>query len=67
MTDVALLEQIADQAKTVRRLQRECFRRHDRQTLEDSKAAERQLDRLLARREGIPEQAAFFTGEGSSP
>lgn len=59
MTDHALLEQIADQAETVRRCQRAYYGYHGdparkRVLLQDSLAAEKTLDGLLARRAGVP-------------
>jgi len=64
--EIALLVQLAEQAKEMRRLQRAYFRHPSRQGLEESKAAERELDRLLARRDGVPEQPTFFNEDSVS-
>jgi hypothetical protein len=67
MTNPELLEQIADQARIVRRLQRQFYRNRDTgmrgPLLRDAMAAEVTLDRLLARRDGVEDQLALF-GEG---
>jgi len=59
-----LLEQIADQARVTRQLQIAFFRNRDparvKPLLRDALAAERELDRLLARRDCAPEQQALF-------
>lgn len=63
MTINELLEAIADKAAEVRRAQRAYFRTRGDAELAASKAAERELDELLRRREAERRQPSLFGDE----
>ena len=59
-----LLTELAHRTRVMRQLQKRYFKTHDRQTLSDSLAAEREVDRLLDRLDGKPEQESLFQAAG---